>query len=90
MLTKKAVALQYQAYENNAPKVVAKGSGEIAKKIIDKAKQYDVAIFQNSELTDMLMQTEIDEQIPPKLYQAVVEVFIWLHKTEKKAELSGS
>jgi len=86
----KAVAMKYKAYEDNAPKVVAKGSGEIAKKIIQKAKEFDIAIFQNPELTDLLMNVELDTQIPPELYQAVVEVFIWLHKTEQKAQMSNS
>ena len=85
---KQAIAMKYKAYENSAPKVIAKGSGEIAKKIIQKAKEYDIAIFQNPELTQMLMNVEVDEEVPPKLYEAVVEVFVWLHKTEKKAEMS--
>jgi flagellar biosynthesis protein len=84
----KAVAMKYKAYEDHAPKVIAKGSGEIAKKIIQKAKEFDVSIFQNAELTDMLMNVEINEEVPAELYKAVVEVFIWLHKTEQKAQLS--
>jgi len=84
----KAVAMKYQMYEDNAPKIIAKGSGEIAKKIIEKAKEFDVSIFQNPELTNMLMNVEINEEVPAELYQAVVEVFIWLHKTEQKAQLS--
>jgi flagellar biosynthesis protein len=85
---KKAVALKYKAYEQNAPKIIAKGNGEIAQKIIQKAKEYDINIFQNEELTKTLMEVEVGEEIPPKLYKAVVEVFIWLHKTEKNAQLS--
>ena len=85
---KKAVAMQYKAYENNAPKVIAKGKGEIAKKILQKAKEYDVNIFENAELTDMLMNVELNEEIPAELYKAVVEVFIWLHQTEQKAQIS--
>ena len=84
----KAVAMKYKVYEDNAPKVVAKGSGEIAQKIIQKAKEYDIAIFQNEELTNMLMDVELDSEIPSELYQAVVEVFVWLRKTEEKAQLS--
>ena len=84
----KAVAMKYKAYEDNAPKVIAKGSGEVAKRIIEKAKEFDISIFQNPELTDMLMNVEIDEEVPAELYKAVVEVFIWLHKTEQKAQLS--
>ena len=88
MVNKKAVAMSYKIYENNAPKVVAKGSGEVAKKIIEKAKEYDINIFQNPQLTDMLMNVELDNEIPPQLYKAVVEVFIWLRQTEEKAQLS--
>ena len=84
----KAVALKYKAYEENAPKVIAKGKGEIAKKIIQKANKYDIPIFQNETLADMLLNVEVDEEIPPKMYEAVVEVFIWLYKLEERAELS--
>ena len=84
----KAVALKYRMYEDNAPKVVAKGKGEIAKKIIQKAREYDVAIFENEVLADMLLDIEIDSEIPPNLYKAVVDVFIWLYSLEEKAQLS--
>ena len=84
----KAAALKYKAYEDMAPKVVAKGRGELAERIIQKAKEFDVPLFQNEELADMLLNVEVGEEVPPKLYDAVVEVFIWLYKLEEKAELS--
>ncbi len=84
----KAVALKYKAYEDMAPKVVAKGKGEIAKKIIEKAREFDVPLFQNEELASMLLNVEINEEIPKEMYEAVVEVFIWLYKLEEKAQLS--
>ena len=84
----KAAALKYKAYEDNAPKVIAKGKGEVAKKIIEKAKEFDVPLFQNEELANMLLNIEVGEEVPPKIYEAVVEVFIWLYKLEEKAQLS--
>ncbi len=84
----KAVALKYKAYEDNAPKVIAKGKGEFAKKIIEKAKIYDVPLFQNEMLAEMLLNVEVGEEIPPKMYKAVVDVFVWLHGLEEKAQLS--
>ena len=84
----KAVALKYKAYEDLAPKVIAKGTGEIAKKIIEKAKKFDVPIFQNETLADMLLKVDVNEEVPPKMYDAVVEVFIWLYKLEEKAQMS--
>ena len=85
----KAVALKYKAYEDMAPKVVAKGRGELAERIIQKAKEFDVPLFQNEELADMLLNVEVGEEVPSKMYDAVVEIFIWLYKLEEKAELSG-
>ncbi len=87
-MREKAVALKYDKESGSAPKVVAKGEGEIAKKIMEKAQAYDVPIFQNAALAESLLKLDLDEQIPPALYQAVAEVFVWLMKSEKKAELS--
>ncbi|NPA87361.1 MAG: flagellar biosynthesis protein FlhB [Epsilonproteobacteria bacterium] len=84
----KAVALKYKAYEDSAPKVLAKGQGEIAKKIIEKAKEFDVPLFQNEALADMLLNVEVGEEVPPNMYKAVVEVFVWLYNLEEKAQLS--
>jgi flagellar biosynthesis protein len=36
----------------------------------------------------MLLNVEVGEEIPPKMYKAVVEVFVWLYKLEEKAQLS--
>ena len=85
----KAVALKYKVYEDLAPKVIAKGKGELAKKIIERAKEFDIPLFQNEALADMLLNVEVGEEIPPKMYEAVVEVFVWLHKLEEKAQLSN-
>ncbi|WP_233704049.1 EscU/YscU/HrcU family type III secretion system export apparatus switch protein [Helicobacter mesocricetorum] len=86
--TQKAVALAYEQNKHKAPKVLAKGEGLLAQRIIDKAKEYDIPLFQSKALVDSLIDLEIDEEIPPELYQAVVEVFIWLYKTESKAQIS--
>ncbi len=86
--TQKAVALAYEQNKQKAPKVLAKGEGLLAQRIIEKAKEYDIPLFQSQALVDSLINLEIDEEIPPKLYQAVVEVFIWLYKTESKAQIS--
>ncbi|MCH9814209.1 MAG: EscU/YscU/HrcU family type III secretion system export apparatus switch protein [Epsilonproteobacteria bacterium] len=88
MVEKKAVALKYQEQESSAPKVVAKGQGIIAEKIMQKADEFDVPIFQNKALAESLLNLDLDEQIPPNLYKAVAEVFVWLMKSEKKAQMS--
>ncbi len=87
-MNKKAVALAYEEYKDHAPKVVASGRGKIAEAIIQKAKEYDVPLFCNVELVDSLIKMEINSNIPPELYQAVVDVFIWLQNSQSSYKAS--
>lgn len=82
----KAAALKYS---DDAPRVVAKGQGEVAKKILENAKKYDVSIFQNEALANSLLNVQVNQQIPEELFGAVAEVFVWLIKSEEKTQLSG-
>ncbi len=84
----KAAALAYDSQKDSAPKVLASGKGEIAKRIIQKAEEFDIPLFANEELVNMLLQVEIDEEIPRELYEAVVGVFVWLNNIERKSQLS--
>ena len=88
MLTPKAAALRYDANKENAPKVVASGKGEIALKIIEKAKAFDVPLFQNPTLAEALLSQEVGTEIDPQLFQAVAEVFVWLMKAEESVQMS--
>jgi len=67
-----AVALEYDHV--GAPRVTAKGRGEVAERIIAKAKAHDVPIEDNPVLAEALSHVELDEQIPEALYRAVAEV----------------
>ncbi|WP_104760594.1 FlhB-like flagellar biosynthesis protein [Helicobacter cetorum] len=84
----KAVALAYNMGQDYAPKVIASGVGEVAKRIIQKAKEYDIALFSNPILVDSLLKVELDSAIPEELYQSVVEVFLWLNGVENDAQMS--
>lgn len=79
---KAAIALAYQAGDS-APKVVAKGRGLIAQAIIERAKEHGVFVHDSEDLVSVLMQVELDEHIPPQLYQAVAELLAWLYRLEK-------
>ena len=81
----KAAALKYDQEESNAPTLIAKGQGGVAKKILELAQEHDVSIFQNKALVDSLLNLELQEEIPPRLYQAVAELFSWLMKVENSA-----
>ncbi len=81
---KKAVALGYNRLQDNAPKVLASGAGEIANKIISLAKEHDIPIKEDPDLIEILSKVEVDQEIPPNLYKAVAEIFSFLYKITNK------
>lgn len=83
----KAVALAYNKHLN-APKVVASGKDRFATILIQKALEFDIPIFQNKELVDLLINIEVDDFINEESYLAVAKIFVWLNENEKKAQLS--
>jgi flagellar biosynthesis protein len=82
-----AVALAYQAGDG-APKVVAKGKGLLAEQIIGRAHEAGVFVHESKELVAMLMDVDLDRQIPPALYRAIAELLAWLYHVES-AQVNG-
>lgn len=76
-----AVALSY-GQNQGAPKVVAKGRGLIAQAIIERARQHGVYVHESEDLVGLLMQVELDQEIPPQLYLAVAELLAWVYRLE--------
>jgi flagellar biosynthesis protein len=69
-----AVALEYERGTRAAPRVVAKGRGELARRIVEVAGEAGVVIEANSPLAEALAGVELDEPIPIELYEAVAEI----------------
>ena len=83
---KKAVALKYDAENDKAPRVVAKGRGYVAENIMAAAQKNAVPVYQNKSLVNMLMALELDREIPPELYRAIAEVMAYVYRVDKKAQ----
>lgn len=81
---KKAAALAYEPGESKAPKVIASGRGEIAEKIIEKAKEANVPIYEDAHLAEALSGIKIGSEIPPELYEVVAEVLAFISKLDDK------
>ena len=79
---KKAAALQYKPGEV-APKITALGKGEIAEKIIEKAKEHNIPIFENSNLVETLLTLDLGKEIPPELYAVVAEILVFVSNVDK-------
>jgi flagellar biosynthesis protein len=86
-----AVALAYAPRADNAPRVVAKGSGTIAQSIIDIARANGIAIEQNADLATLLQAVDLDKEIPPEAFAAVAEILGYLYRANGKlAEVAAS
>ncbi|MDM5178586.1 flagellar biosynthesis protein FlhB [Massilia sp. DJPM01] len=74
-----AVALKYADGQRGAPRVVAKGSDEVAARIRELAKENNVAMLEAPALARALHKhTEIGDEIPEALYSAVAEVLAYV------------
>ena len=79
---KQAIALAYDP-EEDAPKVIASGRGQLAEKIIEKAKEHDVPVHRDDKLADTLSRLEIGDMIPPELYEVVAEILVFVDAMDK-------
>jgi len=77
----KAAALVYD--QTGAPRVVAKGAGEVARKMIETAQREGIPIQKNEVLVEALMQVELTKEIPPQLYRAVAELLAFIYRLDK-------
>lgn len=72
-----AVALHYDGKE--APQVTAKGSGELAEKIIALAREHGVPLHEDAALISLLSKLDLGDEIPQPLYTAIAEVIAFAY-----------
>jgi flagellar biosynthesis protein len=83
----KAVALRYQPGQDAAPVVKAKGSGWTARKIVETAAEHGVPIQQDASLVEVLSKLDLDQQIPPELYQLTAEILAFVYRSDREAAI---
>jgi flagellar biosynthetic protein FlhB len=80
-----AVAIKYNRLEDKAPKVIAKGVDHLAQKIKEIARENEIMVVENKPLARQLYaEVEIEQEIPEKLYKAVIELLVMVYKTQSK------
>ena len=77
---RKAAALRYKAGKDPAPRLVAKGAGAVAERILKAAEEAGVPIHEDPDLLALLMTLDLDEIIPPDMYVAVAEVLSFIYR----------
>jgi flagellar biosynthesis protein len=80
-----AVALKYRRGTDAAPRLVAKGGGPTADRIIQIARAHGVLIREDAALVEILSTLDLYQDIPPPLYRAVAEILAFVYRLNKRA-----
>ncbi len=75
-----AVALKHNLGQEAAPRVVAKGYGEVAEKILKLAFDNDVRVRHDPDLIEVLAAVEVDCEIPIEAFAAVAEILSYVYQ----------
>jgi flagellar biosynthesis protein len=79
-----AVALRYDEDREAAPRVLAKGRGRVAEKILELARERDIPIREDPDLVEMLAKLDTGSLIPTELYPAVAEVLAFIYRQNRR------
>ncbi len=76
-----AVALRYDRATMASPRLVAKGAGLVAERILEEARRHQVPIVRRPPLAQALYQTvKLGQAIPAELYFVVAEVLAYVYR----------
>lgn len=82
----KAAALKYNAQISSAPVVKAKGVGDVAQKIIQVAREHNIPIKEDADLVELLVQLDLEQEIPPELYKMVAEILAFVYSLDRSRQ----
>jgi len=86
----RAAALRYRPeapFQDAAPRLVAKGRGLLAERILELAKEHGVSVTKDPDLLAALEPLDVDKLIPPDLFQAVALLLAALYRANKSLPL---
>ena len=75
-----AVALRYEPPRQDAPRIVAKGRGEVATQILEIALANGIAIREDADLVALLEAVELDMEIPLEAFIVVAEILVYVYR----------
>ncbi len=81
-----AAALGYHSNEDAAPRLLAKGRGLVADRIVALGKEQDKPIYKDERLAKQLQNLSLGETIPPELYEVVAEVLVFIANVDQKSK----
>jgi flagellar biosynthesis protein len=88
--TSKAVALSYEPEVTDAPRVVAKGKGKLAERILEVAFAAGIKVREDADLVEILHAVDLDSEIPVEAFQAVAEILAYVYRANGMMPPSGA
>ena len=79
-----AVALRYESERDRAPKLVAKGQGYLAEKILELAGQHHIPVREDKNLLQILSRLDLNQEIPAEVYKAVAEILAFIYRLSNR------
>jgi flagellar biosynthesis protein len=79
-----AVALRYKPEKDRAPKLVAKGQGYLAEKILELARQHHIPVREDKNLLQILSRLDLNQEIPAEVYKAVAEILAFIYRLSNR------
>ena len=76
---RRAVGLRYAEGEG-APRLVAKGAGELAERLLALAAEHGIPVREDPDLVELLAQSEVGQEIAPEMYEAVARLIAFLYR----------
>lgn len=77
-----AAVIRYDDSQDAVPKVVAHGTGQVAQKIMELAKQNHIQMQEDESLVSTLLNIDLGESIPSQLYAVMAEILILLEELD--------
>jgi len=81
----KAVALDYDAPRDAAPRIVAAGQGAVAEQIVRIALDRGVKVREDADLVEILAAIDVDSPIPLPAFAAVAEILAYVYRSERRS-----
>lgn len=80
---KKAAALRYDPAQDGAPRLLAKGEGYVAERLLARARELGIPVYEDRRLVEALLALDCEAEIPPELYRVVAAVLAFVYQLDQ-------
>lgn len=79
-----ALALRFDPERDGVPRLVAKGRGPLAARILALAREYGIPVREDPALVALLERLELGAPIPTLAFAAVAEILVHLYRLDAR------